>query len=674
MKKFLYISLLQIVFFAFPIAVVAQNKIDSLLKVADTCRIEQKPLIISLIADEYYYSGNYEKSLIYYLKSAEQALKSGDTSYTYVISSYGNAGFLYIEMAKYDKAIEYQNKALKYAKINNNLLEIANAYSSLGNAYIKLADFEKAAYYLVHALAVDLEAGNQSALSLDYNALGKLYQQWQKYDIALEYFHKALKIDEKGNLLEKMAIRYNSIGLVYQNIEKYDSALIFLKKALKIDEKLGNQKRIGIRLSNIGSVYAQINKFDEAERLFKDAIAIFKELQISYSLCLTYNELSELYLRKKEYALSEQYAQLSLKIARNIQLNTTVKENYKRLSSIYKIKENYKQAFKYYQLFAGMKDSIFNEKSMNAINRLEVKYQTEKKETEIELLSKQNKISKLELEKNEAKRHFLFIYLIMTMILIVVVLIIMLVIKKSNIKLEHKNQELNLLNATKDKFFSIISHDLKNPMSAFRNIANSLDENIDNLEKGELKYFTGQLKQSSEIVFEMLNNLLLWAKSQLGGVQPQVQTFNLKLVVDRIIKNNKPIADSKNIRLTNNINPNEELKSDKNILTTILRNLITNGIKFTDSGGEVSISSEKNNGYYKLKVSDTGIGISNEDLKKLFRIEVNTKTIGKSDEKGSGLGLILCNELVNEINGKLYVESTLNQGSIFIIDLPKEVF
>ncbi|RLD84298.1 MAG: hypothetical protein DRJ07_05180, partial [Bacteroidetes bacterium] len=173
----------------------SQNRIDSLINVSDICSIEEKPIVYSQLADEYYYSGDYEKSLKYYLKSAKDELTNINPSHSVVISAYGNAGFLFNEMAKYDKAIEYSKKALKYAQLDSNLVEMASAYSSLGNSYMKLADFEKATFYFEKALGIDIKTGNKFMLSLDYNALGKLYQQWQKYDIALEYFHKALDID-----------------------------------------------------------------------------------------------------------------------------------------------------------------------------------------------------------------------------------------------------------------------------------------------------------------------------------------------------------------------------------------------------------------------------------------------------------------------------------------------
>jgi len=652
--------------------VFSQESFDSLIIVLDTCGEERKPVVYSLLADELYYSGDYDRSLNFYLKSAESALNSLDSSHAIIVSAYGNAGFLCIEMAKFDKAIEYNNKALRYALLDSNFVEIANAYSLLGNSYMKLADFEKAAHYFIHALATDLKMGNQSMLSLDYNALGKLYQQWGKYDIALEYFRKALIIDEKENKRNKMAIRMNSIGLIYKNIEMYDSAIIFLNKALYIDKELGNLKETGIRLSNLASVYTKMGEFDRAEKLFNESISIFTALKIDYSLCMSYNEIADLYIRKKEFYLSEQYTYKSLEISRDIHLNNLLKENYKRLSIINKAKNNYKKAYEYSLLYAEIKDSIFNEKSMNVINGLEVRYQTQKKELEIELLNKMNKINKLELERNKAQRRFMNIYLVMALVLVGVVLIIMLIIKKSNIQLEKKNLELKTVNATKDKFFSIISHDLKNPMSAFRNIVNSLDNNMNELNKEEIKYFTGQLNQSSGIVYEMLNNLLHWAKSQLGGINPQFENFSLKTLVDIIIKNNQIMANQKGIRLINSIGNDAEINTDRNILKVILRNFITNGIKFTSESGEVIISAERINKKIRIKVEDSGIGISEQDLIKLFRIDVNTTTIGSLEGKGSGLGLILCKELAGKINTTILVESELNKGSVFSIDLPSK--
>ncbi len=238
-------------------------------------------------------------------------------------------------------------------------------------------------------------------------------------------------------------------------------------------------------------------------------------------------------------------------------------------------------------------------------------------------------------------------------------------------KLNNQYNEMRELNATKDKFFSIIAHDLKNPLSAFTGVANFLIEQFSELSHEEIKEFLDDVHCSAKQLYELLENLLVWSRSQRGLIQ-----YNpMRIDISKIIRNNielvKMNADAKQISLISEIKTNKFANSDPNMLNTILRNLITNAIKFTRIKGKIIINVEDyDNNYLQISVIDNGVGISENDLIKLFKMDVSFSTEGTGNERGTGLGLILCKEFVEKHEGKIWVESKIGIGSKFIFTIP----
>ena len=237
-------------------------------------------------------------------------------------------------------------------------------------------------------------------------------------------------------------------------------------------------------------------------------------------------------------------------------------------------------------------------------------------------------------------------------------------------KLNNQYNEMREMNATKDKFFSIIAHDLKNPLSAFTGVANFLIERFYELSHEEIKEFLDDVHCSAKQLYELLENLLVWSRSQRGLVQ-----FNpMPLDVAQIIKSNielvKMNADAKHIELISEVKTDILAYSDPNMLNTIIRNLVTNAIKFTRIDGKVILKAIEENEFIKISVLDNGIGISDKDLEKLFRMDVSYSTEGTGNEKGTGLGLILCKEFVEKHGGKIWVTSKIGEGSEFNFTIP----
>ena len=243
---------------------------------------------------------------------------------------------------------------------------------------------------------------------------------------------------------------------------------------------------------------------------------------------------------------------------------------------------------------------------------------------------------------------------------------------KTHLTIQHQKKELSLLNATKDKFFSIIAHDLKNALSGLIGGTNILMTSFDGLPDQSKKDLIGGMNQVSHQTHGLLNNLLEWAQSQTGRIRPEPRNFDIRKLTDENIQLMRMNALEKGIHLENRVEQNAVVYADFDMVKTVIRNLLVNALKYTEKGGHVEIASKQTDGFLEMSVSDNGVGISNANLEKLFRIDARVKTPGTANEKGSGLGLILCGEFVERNGGDIWAQSRLGEGAVFRFTLPSE--
>jgi PAS domain S-box-containing protein len=241
--------------------------------------------------------------------------------------------------------------------------------------------------------------------------------------------------------------------------------------------------------------------------------------------------------------------------------------------------------------------------------------------------------------------------------------------KKAELLLKERESQLRDLNSTKDKLFSIIAHDLRSPFNAILGFSDILINNKKEIKAAESENYLKIINSSAKNTLTLLDNLLTWAKSQTGKIIYKPEKINLTEIVNEILKVSKSIAKIKNISLKYNQTADIEVYADVNMLNTILRNLISNAIKYSHSNGEINISAIQNKNKIEITVSDNGVGISEEIQNKLFEIDANITSSGTANEKGSGLGLILCKEFVEKHGGEIWLESELGKGSAFTFSL-----
>lgn len=674
------------------------------------------------IGNVYYFQQQYEKALEFYEKSLAARKSSNDQ--TGIANIYNNMATLYSETGNNEKALELYNQALSISISQNDKFNTASYYSSIALTYEKMENSRKALEYFFKSLELTKELGKEDALARVYRSIGNIYSDISSWDMALNYFLDALEIYKKTNNQPGLSAMYNNIGIIYQNIKEKDKALLYFQKSLDIEISLKNEsgqssaynnigtvydeqgnrdkaleyynksyeinkkyndpQGIAISLNNIGLIFIEKGKYGQAYDYLTQSLKINKERKDTYDIANSNNNLAKLYLKQKKYPEAKNHLAASIKLAKQVDAKDLLLEAYDFLYQIYSEENDHLKALESYKLYAEMNDSLYSNEANNRIAEMRIKYETENIESENELLRKDNEIHLLRLKRQEIIQRYWIGFTILVLILTILGFSQVRLKKRTNLLLESKNNQLkdaneklsssekNLkeLNATKDKFFSIIAHDLKNPFQALLGFSETLYTRNNELTHNEIKEYSKIIYESSQNLFNLLGNLLQWSKSQLGNIKVAPEKVILNEIYDEATSLLTLTADKKNIKLTNKVPENFTVFADKHIVSTVIRNLVSNAIKFTNQGGEITISAELKDNEAIISVSDNGIGIKPENLDKLFKIDYSYSTKGTENEQGTGLGLILCKELIEENNGHIWCESTYGKGSNFYFTLP----
>ena len=244
---------------------------------------------------------------------------------------------------------------------------------------------------------------------------------------------------------------------------------------------------------------------------------------------------------------------------------------------------------------------------------------------------------------------------------------------KNHLNLFHSRKEIELVNKEKDKFFSIIAHDLRSPFNAIVGFSQLLLEQVNNRDFDGIEQYAGIILRSAELALGLQNNLMEWAQSQTGRIEFNPIRFETDKLINEVALLFTDIASQKSIALNLEMVQPSSVFADKSMIGTVLRNLISNAIKYTKPGGSITITSYLHDNGVRIAVSDTGIGIPQIAIDNLFRIDKNQSTPGTQDELGTGLGLILCKEFVEKHGGQIEVESEINKGTTFLVSLPQNI-
>ena len=582
---------------------------------------------------------------------------------------YARMGSIFGGRNERDSADIYFDKAFKMIEGKEYFRSESANYELLGIYYSRYSDFENAMNAYIKALEAnekdkdkniaekqDINANIQIKATLLVN-IAVLYGRMDNYDKYIDINLQAKKIIEENrqiNLLILENIIVGNLSEVYLKIGQYDKAFPFVNKYYEFSAANGNLAGMVKGLRRLSMYYLHFGDLKKALSYAKETLQVAEKINRPYEINLAEGILTRVYIHLKDYKTALFYNKRVEARATEDEI-TTLETLYGNMVLIYALMGDIETSEEYLDKYVGLGQKKSDENLHKALREMEVKYDVQQKELEIVR-------QQAEIKHHKILQNIFIVGLIIALIIIVLATYL--------IRLRNKrNRELAEMNATKDKFFSIISHDLKNPAIAQRNALQMLAKNGGNFDAETLSKYHAELLKSADYNVELLNNLLNWAQVQTGRMPYNPTTFDIAAALHTEISILQNMAKAKEISLAVEMPAEAIITGDINMLTAVVRNLLTNAVKFTDQGGAVMLKISKKDAKYVISVSDTGAGMSAEQIQNLFRIDKQKPQKGTAGEQGSGLGLIVCKELVEKHNSTIYVESSAGKGSRFWFEI-----
>jgi signal transduction histidine kinase len=527
-----------------------------------------------------------------------------------------NKAQLFFLENNWDSTLVYSMKQLSSSQ-NNQLKDYCHYFR--GISFNKKKLFEEAKKEL-HLISSKFTFYFKVRLSL-----GEIALKQDEFNKALQYFQEIEKSPYKVNYGFKRSTVLHNIGLCYLHLKKFDNAEIYLFKSTKLQEIDKDSLMLVGSYMDIASLY--YNQYKDAQ-----AIPYFT----------------------KAYNLSKKVKSFELK--RTATLNMAVVEENRK---------NFQAALAYRKEYETWKDSLNDQNKVWAIADLEKKFAVKQKQKQVDILQAENKVKAAE------RNGFLASSVLLFILFGTGVYFYMQKIKNNKIILEQKN-ELDELNATKDKLFSIVSHDLRSSVNALKTSNGKLLENLENKNFSELDVLLHNNSTIANGAYNLLDNLLNWALLQTKQAYFYQESLHLASIVQHVEYNYKPLMLNKNIHFKNDVNTSDYVFADMDSLKIVIRNFLDNAIKFSNENGSISIYSRPSSEEFcYLVIEDSGLGMSKATREELLKETVLLSKKKNGDIIGTGLGMQLCKNMINKNGGKLEIESEENVGTKIIIALPK---
>lgn len=616
-------------------------------------------------------SQNVVEALEYSKKAAN--LLNDNSQNSQKLKVYKSLGTFYYLSANFNLAIFNYQKALSFE--TENTLTKGQIYYALGNCNFAVGNLPNALKLSLEALKIFESLSENNEMLNSYVSIANIYERQNSFSKAIEFNLKAANIFEQNKNIFRTLTIFENVGKIYSLQKKYSLAINYYNKALKIYQSIGNKAGEAITYQNLAKLYYNQTDYKNALKFYQASYKIAKQANSEVLETSNLLGLGNTELMLNNYGVAEQNYKLALQKAKLLNQRFELKEAYEGLAIISKSKNNVFESKTFSLLSNQIKDSLFNDSILASVTNIQLLYDKEKTQQQVVLLKKNEELSNVQLIKERQIRKMLIAIVVLFVLLTVVFFYFYINNKRissslenQNKKLEIQTEELGRLNTVKDRFFSIISHDLRNNMTTMKlyfDLMGNKKYKPENTEE-----LTKQIASSVENNIDLLENLLVWASSQIKGLPLKFEHLNVFELVNKNIDLSASIAHQKNIKLINLCHENDAAFADENTINLVLRNLIVNAIKFTNDVGEITILTKTENAVIKISIADNGVGIEQEKIDQLFTQHQNPSTQGTANEKGTGLGLMLCADFIKQNNGTIYVKSEKGKGSVFTFELP----
>ncbi|MCL6266156.1 tetratricopeptide repeat-containing sensor histidine kinase [Flagellimonas myxillae] len=609
-----------------------------------------------------------------------------------------------------DSLYSINNRALKYCKAVGFLHGEVRALENLGCYYSDQGNRKESMPIFKQALELSKKLGDKDCELSIINSLSNDYYYEGNVAEALNLYLKGIDVAKQVGSNKMLSILNENIASLYADQKDFINAEIYYDTVQSLNRKVGNEIFHAETQSNMASMYKDAKNFDHAMFNINKSIASFEKHKVYEWLAYAYQVKGSIYLEQQKYqwalywydqsnllhleldddrekiqllngmakvylglgqdSISMEYAKEGLSISKKIKSLQGQRDCSETLYKLHKKKDDTQTALVHLETFKKLSDSLFQDKTQQSLSMLKTKLQYEQ---EKEQLIKSNKMA--------LARQRSYIYFAVMILIVLTVITFMVrrsahIQKKLNVELQQKSEvvsqresELHEINKTKTKLFSIIGHDLRGPIGAMQGMLKLFTDG--EIGKNEFMSFIPKFKSDVENISFTLNNLLSWGQTQLNGVATKPKRISLEKLVNSNIQLLSEVASRKSIKIINQLPENPLGWADQNHIDIVVRNLLSNAIKFTPEDGLITIEAEEKRNVWQIMIRDTGIGMNKEIQKKIFTDTSNITTYGTNNERGTGLGLSLCKEMILKNKGEIWVESVLRKGTTFFFTVPK---
>ena len=581
-----------------------------------------------------------------------------------------------------DSAFFYGRLALDYAGRTGYHKGESESWRLLGNTNEMIGDYGEMLSSYHHSLDIAEKIGNKDLIAKATSNIALFYQQDGEYDQARHLMEKVMEICPTSGDSTLAESVYSHLSDLAFRTGQYDLALQYAQRALKVARAAKDEADIASCQNDIGRVLTATGEGRKALDLYRQALAYYLPANDRLSIVTTTTLLAEAWFRFSDYPTALKYAEKALDGARALRRKPEIRESAKVLADIYEAKGDDRNALRYFKLYKDFSDSLFNDQSHKRILALAASYDFQQKESRLREEQAEKDARYQQTLRKDAVKISITVLVIAVLSLLAFILLrsrtanrrINQLLREKNAKieeqkeaLEHQAVQLLLNNRQKDKLFSIIAHDLRGPLNSLKGLMDLLKEK--RLSEQEISSMMHEFRRNVDYSSELVGNLLFWASSQLNGVVVTPVILPLHSLVQDTLALFSHQAGQKNVLLKDELSPSLLGIADKDMIQVVIRNLVSNAIKFCRPGDCVTVSYTLTATEIEICVADTGIGMKEDALDKIRRKESFT-SYGTAKEKGTGLGMLLCREFTEVNHGRFRIESEWEKGCQCYFSLP----
>ncbi len=592
-----------------------------------------------------------------------------------------------------DTAILYATEAKEISrKLGFQKME-ANSLNIIGVSFLIKSEYEDALSTHFEALGIREAIQDSVGMIESTMNLGNIYYRLNDTEKAVKQYQESLEIAKKIHHERAMSLLYNNIGSYhldrwksFKEEKDFNMTKDFLEQSRDIKEKLKDKRGLINTLVQLGEVYYQSGERQKGIQMLTKSLEYSEELNDMEGRLSSLGTLSDYYRDNNSISQALGYAAQAYQIAIETQSNYQIAIAASKMAHLSALSQNYKKGYEYLQVKEASNDSIFNESREKIREELEIQYESEKKELENQKLIKDSELAALSIQR---KNELLWISIIVGLLLIALAWYQRTINQKlraahkelelTNAMVQSQNQQiqqqstdlrttnraLKKANKFRDKLFSIISHDLRTP---FASLNNSLDLwRAGELSQEDMDYILSNISTNTRSASILLSNLLKWARTQMSSEQVEKVDISLGELISENLNLFAKQLNQKNLKMHNHIPAEVKITTDRERLNFILRNILSNSIKFTPEGGSISIDIDPQHPKTIL-IKDSGIGMSQVQMDSLFN-KKQYSTAGTNGEQGTGIGLMLCKDFADSIDAKITVSSEAGRSTTFTIEL-----